>query len=177
MRVTTPIGSPLGYSEGRRSVSDTVPRVTTRSPTLSRAPGRTFVTSRSFGFPAPTGSTTPKTPVLPARAETPAVVSLALVSVNSVTCAAPLKTAVTRPTAASSFMTGWPTGTPSLEPLSSLIVEYQTVGEVAMTRPVLAPYALRPSAPLVSPSLARRAVSYGAVFWRGGAGRGGGRAG
>ena len=73
----------------------------------------------------------PKTPALPARAETPAVVSLALVSVSSVTCAAPLKTAVTRPMSASSFMTGWPTRTPSLEPLSMLIVAYQTVGEVA----------------------------------------------
>ena len=135
MRVMTPIGSPAGYSDGSRSVSETVPRVTTRSPGLSFAPGGDVAQQQVVGVArADRLDDAEDRRVLPARAETPAVVSLALVSVRSVTCAAPLKTAVTRPMSASSLRTGWPTRTPSLEPLSMRIVAYQTVGEVAMTR-------------------------------------------
>ena len=52
MRVISPIGSPPGYSDGSRSVSETVPRVTTRSPGLSFAPGGKLLSSRSLGLPA-----------------------------------------------------------------------------------------------------------------------------
>ena len=69
--------------------------------------------------------------------------SLAPVSVRSVTCAAPLNTAVTRPMSASSLSTGWPTRTPSLEPLSMRAVAYQSVGEVPMTRAGLRPVGLQ----------------------------------
>ena len=60
-------------------------------------------------------------------------------SVISVTWAEPPKTSVTRPISASSLRTGWPTCTPSSDPLSTRIVAYQTVGDWKITRPVFGP--------------------------------------
>ena len=55
----------------------------------------------------------------------------------SVTCAVPPVAEVIRPDQAASPLpiTGSSTSTPSLVPLSIVTVEYQTVGERAITRP------------------------------------------
>ena len=52
----------------------------------------------------------------------------------SVTWALPPDTRVTLPASPPAAITGWSTRTPSPRPLSILIVEYQTVGERAITR-------------------------------------------
>src|SRR5215207_4522183 len=94
---------------------------------------------RSRGFPT-AGRTTPVAPDGITCAPTPIEAS-----VISVTPAVPPVTFVTLPTSppTSSWsgslpaaITGWFTRTPSLEPLSILMPEYQTVGERAITRAV-----------------------------------------
>ena len=119
-----------------------------------RALGWVKFMTRSVGLPALAGSTMPNACSGPARAGT-----FVVASVMSVTNAEPPKTSVTRPIRASSLMTGWPTFTPSSEPLSTRIVEYQTVADWKITRPVFGPRSLRFSAPSSSKSLRRRSWS------------------
>ncbi len=102
MREMTPIGSPRGYSDGKRSVSETVPRVSTRSPSRAWLPAaRTSAAGRS-GLPRRPARRCAKT----LSAAAPRRHARRAVSVNSVTCAAPLRTAVTPPISASSLITG-----------------------------------------------------------------------
>ena len=84
---------------------------------------------QQVGGIADRGLTRPLAPSGTTCADTPLVWS-----VISVTCAASAETAETLPTRPSPVTTGWSTRTPWSEPLSIVIVEYQTVGERAITR-------------------------------------------
>ena len=57
----------------------------------------------------------------------------------STTCASPEPTRRTRPTSPAPSTTGSPSRTPSLEPLLTVTVEYQIVGERLNTRAVTGP--------------------------------------
>ena len=86
--------------------------------------------TRSSGSPT-SGRITPCTPCGTTFAET----ALAW-SVSSVTWEEPPLTEAIRPTRPSPLITGSSTRTPSPSPRSIVTVEYQTVGERAITRPV-----------------------------------------
>ena len=63
----------------------------------------------------------------------------------------PPVTLVTLPTSPPAAITGWLTRTPSSEPLSILTLEYQTVGERAITRAVTGVGAVREAVLLREP--------------------------
>jgi hypothetical protein len=126
--VTLPTGMPRGNSDSTRD--ERKPEVTTVVPALTRLPFSTK-SSRSFlGLPT-SGWTMPLAPSGTIWAETALEAS-----VISVTSAVPPVTLVTLPASPPEAITGWSTRTPSLEPRSIFTVEYQTVGERAITRPV-----------------------------------------
>src|SRR5215207_9663595 len=131
---TRPIGMPRGNSDWPFSIVN--PEVATVVFSVTRPPSTNSI-SRSRGLPT-AGRTTPVAPDGITWAATPIEAS-----VIRVTSAVPLLTLVTLParpptSPASGSLpaasTGWSSFTPSLEPLSILMLEYQTVGERAITR-------------------------------------------
>src|SRR5262245_47977521 len=120
--------SPYGYADAMWPLDQ--PAVTTIAPGLIVLFELMKSSSSALGLPA-SGSTTPSGPLGRTCAET------ALVwSVISVTSDVPPVVAVTLPTSPSPVTTGSLARTPSPEPTSIVTLEYQTVGERPMMRPV-----------------------------------------
>src|SRR5215210_3616890 len=131
---TRPIGMPRGNSDSPFDIVK--PEVATVVWSVTRPPSTNSI-RRSRGLPT-AGRTTPVAPEGITCAPTPIEAS-----VISVTSAVPPVTFVTFPTrpptsfASGSLpaaITGWFTRTPSLSPLSILMLEYQMLGERAITR-------------------------------------------
>src|SRR5215204_2802704 len=125
---------PRGNSDWPFSIVN--PEVATVVFSVTRPPSTNSI-SRSRGLPT-AGRTTPVAPDGITWAATPIEAS-----VIRVTSAVPLLTLVTLPArpptspasgSLAAASTGWSSFTPSLEPLSILMLEYQTVGERAITR-------------------------------------------
>ena len=127
---------PRGKSDSPTEVLK--PEVTTIALSVTRPPC-TRSSSRSRGSPT-SGRTTPAAPAGITWAPTP--IDASVISVTSAVPPVTFETLPARPpsvgleSSEAAAITGWSSSTPSLEPLSILMLEYQTFGERAITRAV-----------------------------------------